>query len=282
MAGVVKLASGKFRGWYIDWQGKQRFLPVSDAKEKEVRQTAESKEHHDRLIRQGHIPPPKASDKARPFTDMAAEYIAWGTAQGGHGGRPWSSTHVETRTRHLTEFWPKRLNLTTLVDVTLPKVEAVARELLTAGKSGKTTYTHVESLKALCLWAKGRGYLASNPLEGFAPLDVTPKTVRRAMTEKEIGKLLDVAPPARRLLYETALCTGYRKGELAALTVADLDAERCTLHAETCREVLERPKGFTTTDSGRAGREVEDRQRRQARRRATADSGQAHRSAFFP
>ena len=230
MAGVVKLPNGKLRGWYIDWRGKQVFLKiVADVTEKEVKQEAEAKEHHDRLIRGGHLPPPKASDAPRPFADVAAEYLAWGTAQGGHGGRAWSPVHLDMRTRHLTKFWPKRLNLSTLTDISLPKTEAVARELLDAKKCGKTVQTHIESLKALCLWAKGRGYLDADPLEGFVPLDVTPKTTRRAMVVSEIVKLLDAAPADRRTIYETALCTGYRKGELAALTVAGLDAERCSL-----------------------------------------------------
>ncbi len=36
-------------------------------------------------------------------------------------------------------------------------------------------------------------------------------------------------PPDRRIVYEVALCTGYRKGELTALKVQDLNVETCSL-----------------------------------------------------
>jgi len=63
----------------------------------------------------------------------------------------------------------------------------------------------------------------------MAAFDITPKTVRRALTQDELEKLLAATPEDRRLVYEVAVCTGYRKGELTALTVQDLDVERCAL-----------------------------------------------------
>lgn len=230
MAGACKktLPSGLRRGWFVNWKGEQQFFTQRGGF-KEVRAVAEKLEADHKLRRIGFAPPPKESDKPHPYTATAEEYLAWGAAQGGRGGRAWSPVHQKVRKRHLLTFWPDKLHPVDVTDVTLSRVEAVARELLDGGKAGKTVASHVESLKSFCLWCKGRGYLDCDPLEGMAGFDVTPEENRRALTESEIAKLLAVAPPSRRLLYEVAICSGYRKGELAALKVRDLDAEHCTL-----------------------------------------------------
>ena len=49
------------------------------------------------------------------------------------------------------------------------------------------------------------------------------KTRRRAMTKEEIMRLLNVCDPKRRLLYEMAICTGLRAGELDHLKVKNID-----------------------------------------------------------
>ncbi len=36
--------------------------------------------------------------------DSQSANLAWGKAQGGHGGRAWSPVHVAMRTRHLSKF----------------------------------------------------------------------------------------------------------------------------------------------------------------------------------
>jgi integrase len=229
MAGLVSkpLLSGKRRAWFMDWRGKQIFF-TGTTNPKETLRMAERHEDHHTRIKEGDLPPPKASDMPREFLEVAAEYLAWGAAQGGHGGRAWSPVHSAMRTRHLTKFWPARLNSKTLTDVTLPKVEETARELLKS-KTGKTVQAHVESIKALCRWAESRGYLDENPMEGMAAFDTTPKTTRRALSAAEISKLLEAAPAERRIVYETAMCTGYRKGELTALRVSDLHVDTCSL-----------------------------------------------------
>jgi integrase len=87
----------------------------------------------------------------------------------------------------------------------------------------------VESIKALLIWAKDRGYLESNPLEGIAPFDATAEEPRGALTAEQLTRLIAVAPPERSIIYEVAACTEYRKGELSALKVRDLDEISCTL-----------------------------------------------------
>ena len=237
MAGIVKKPhkSGKYRGWFANWQGNQEFFTGTTSPQ-ETRAMAKKFEDDHRQIRLGYRPPKKTSDTPRTFAEVVKEYISWGTSQGGHGGRKWSPVHVKMRTRHLTEFWPKHLK-TMLAEVALQKVEVGARVLQDKKLSGKTIQSHLESIKAFCIWCTERGYFEKDPLAGLVPFDTSPRTHRRALTETEISKLLDASPMNRRMVYEVALCTGYRKAELAALKLKDLDVSTCTLSlsAEHCK-----------------------------------------------
>jgi integrase len=108
----------------------------------------------------------------------------------------------------------------------LPRVEKVLRDLKRKGCVGKTLANYAENLRAFCRWCVKRGYLDEDPLAGLVRFDVTPQTVRRAISPEEIHRLLAVAPPERRLLYEVALSTGLRAKELRSLTVGHLDVEQ--------------------------------------------------------
>ncbi|GMV84000.1 MAG: hypothetical protein AMXMBFR7_51840 [Planctomycetota bacterium] len=175
-------------------------------------------------IRKGLRSPPKTSDINRPFEVVVQEYLAWGTAQGGHGGRPWSKFHLGPRTARL-KFWQERLALENLSDVygILPEVEAVIRELQGQGNANKTIWNKVEALAAFCDWSLDREYLSNDPLKKLRKIDTTPKSVRRALTLDEIARLLSVSPPHRRLTYLVALTTGLRANELRNLTRKYLD-----------------------------------------------------------
>jgi integrase len=67
--------------------------------------------------------------------------------------------------------------------------------------------------------------LGENPLRGQAKLQARPiqENVHRPLTDEELAKFLEVAPPDRRLQYETALTTGFRVDELRHVRVMDLD-----------------------------------------------------------
>jgi len=190
---------------------------------------AERLEDEHRQVRLGYRPAPSSADKhrKRPCDKVMEEYLAWGEAQGGRGGRPWSKVHAERRRSHLA-WWDERLGLGALADLDgiLPRVEEALRELLDMGQTGKTVANKVEGLRSFCIWCEKRGYLPTNPLKALAPFDTTPQTTRRAMTLDEIQRLLAASPNHRRLLYETAFLSGLRAGELRHLTVEHLAVER--------------------------------------------------------
>jgi integrase len=209
----------KYRGadgtWHygVGWPDKQKTLDH-----------AQSVEAEHRAIRAGEKPMPMAwmKNRGKPYSEIAAEYIAWGRMRGGRNGCPWDAQHAKLKETHL-KWWQEKLGIAHLHEIALPAVEKELEALAKSGLKSKTIALTVEALRSLCNWSIKRGYLADNPLRALGKLDTRVSQPHRALTEDEVAKLLNVATPLRRIWYETALQTGYRAGELIALRVRDLD-----------------------------------------------------------
>lgn len=236
MAGIREgqRRGGKYQGWYFDYKGRRVFFTGTRSKSR-TRQIAERLEDEHRQIRLGYRPPPTATMKNSKlaFSEVADEYLAWGNAQGGLHGRPWGKTHARERKNKLA-WWQKKLDLKRLADLdgVLPRVEAALRELHAGGRngrgpglSGKSVTNYADCIRSFCSWAQRRGYLDSDPLANLSAFDHSPRTKRRALDQDEIKRLLAAAPEHRRIVYEVALTTGLRAGELRALTLDSLDEE---------------------------------------------------------
>ena len=236
MAGIRKtpLQNGKFQAWFTDYLGKIKFFTGTHSKAETLR-IAQKLEDDNRQIKVGYRPAPKPFQKhsLKEIEIFIQEYISWGTIQGGRHGMPWGKTHLKNRNSQLS-FWKKELDLKTLGDLEniLPSVEKILRDLRTNKKTPKTCRAYSETLKAFCKWCLNRDYLEHDPLKKLSYFDKTPQVTRRAMTPEEIKNLLEVAPDHRRLLYEVAMSTGLRAGELKALTLKHLDLERCGIILE--------------------------------------------------
>ncbi|MGD0092514.1 MAG: tyrosine-type recombinase/integrase [Planctomycetota bacterium] len=159
------------------------------------------------------------------FAKTSSQYIEWGKAKGGKGGRPWSYHHARKREEHL-KWWAGRFQK--LSEISLQAVEKAQEELL-ATKSGKTVANFTESLAGLCQWCVTRKIFLNHPLAGIRPVDTTARTTRRSLTPNEIQALLTHCQPERRIVYQCALTSGLRRSELQALTVANLDMEHMGL-----------------------------------------------------
>ena len=237
MAGTRKKPqpNGKHVAWFMDMTGKQKFFTGTKSKADTLRMAERLEDEH-RQIRLGYRPVPASAAKhaARPVREVTGEYLSWGRAQGGIGGRPWSVVHARQKEARLN-WWIDRLGLKTLTDVDgaiLPKADIALRELMEMGRAGKTLQNYREALGAFCAWAVQRGYIEDNPLKNSSGFDITPRRRRRALMVSEIDRLLKAAPGGRRLLYETAIVTGLRAGELRALKVLHLDTVRKGLALE--------------------------------------------------
>ena len=219
MAGVRKQArkDGTFQGWYKDSDGIRVFFRGTTDR-KQTLQIATRLEDDHQQIALGYRPKPKVSDTRRRMVEVVEEYLAWGNTQGGRGGRPWSGKHAVERRRKLA-WWTARLNLGFLVDLdgSLSRVERVLRELRQE-HAGKTVGNYSENLTAFSKWCVDREYLEVDPLAKLQQFDCSPVAERRALTVNEIGRLLESCRPQFRLLYETAILSGLRAGELYHLT----------------------------------------------------------------
>ncbi|OGV52428.1 MAG: hypothetical protein A2X45_01135, partial [Lentisphaerae bacterium GWF2_50_93] len=221
----------KWRFQYTDYAGERRSGTGLTSKIETEKLATKIESEHDE-IRKGYRPLPSKADKHKreSFRKFADEYIAWGKSQGGRGGRAWGDVHERKRIKYLS-WWEKELDLQMLADLegSLPRIEMKLRELQQVQRSGKTIEHYAEGLHSFCQWCVVRNYLSDNPIKRLKKFDTTPKTIRRAITLEEILKLLSVAPSHRRLLYETAFCTGLRANELRSLTINDLDVGNCEL-----------------------------------------------------
>ena len=227
-------SSGKYQGFFIDHQGKKKYITGSTKRVETLRIARKLEDDH-RQIRLGYREPRQTHFKHRDrsFLDTVSEYLDWGKHQGGRGGRPWSEHHESRKRRHLS-LWAETLDLKVLGDIDniLPRVEATLRELADRDKSGKTLVNIAEAIQSFCNWCVIRSYLSENPLAKLSKIDTTPKDKYRALTIDEIRRLLEVAPEHLKLLYIIAMTTGLRAGELRSLARKHLDANNNGLWLE--------------------------------------------------
>jgi len=221
-----------YEGWYRNWQGRRTYFTGTSNKKETLAMASNFEEQH-RKIRLGYAPRPSLPEDDLSFRSVVEEYLAWGSTQGGRSGDPWGKGHARMRTAYL-DFWEESLGLEKLNNLVgvLPRVEKVLRELHKTGKTGKTLTNYADGLTAFCDWCVKRGYLESDPLRLLGTFDKTPRSLRRPLTPSELRALLDGCAEERRLLYELAICTGLRAGELAALRTRHFDRDRGGLRLE--------------------------------------------------
>ena len=245
-----KIPHPKYRGKIQGADGKIYKVTLTRNKAESERLLFQMQDEQDK-IRTGVIPLPDKFNKAlrRPYAEVAAEYVAWGMSQGGRGKRPWSPSNTRSRKYYL-QWWREQLRLENMGDLNetiLPRAEAALRELQGQGKSGKTLNEYRDGLLCFCSWCKKRRYLAENPVEIMDKFNDTPRTVRRDMTPEEMEAILSHSEPHERILFETALCTGFRVNELRSLTREHLRPEinRIWLSAEVDKGRQERLQPVT-------------------------------------
>ena len=215
------------------WDGNREFITLRCKNEAKAKRQADRLQLIQDEIKAGNIVAPAKKRVDRLFSEIVDEYFGWGNAQGGRNGRPWSKGYSRTQTIRMN-LWRGELAIKYMDDLDgiLAKVEKVCQRRLTEGKAGKTVRHEAMALHTFCIWAKKRKYLETDPLEDLGSFNATPKSTRRAMAHDEIDRLLAASPPHRRLLYETALCSGLRAEELRHLTADHIDVEASCLKLE--------------------------------------------------
>ena len=109
-----------------------------------------------------------------------------------------------------------------LADVTPSSFCAWRRQ---SGLEAKTLNDLLASLVTFLRWLVVQGLARENPLQHVQRIDTRgrSKQFRRALTRDELGRLLAVAPPHRRIVYLTAAFTGLRRAELSSLRWSDVE-----------------------------------------------------------
>jgi integrase len=152
--------------------------------------------------------------------------------------------------RHYLDRLAADCAFTRLADLKAEVFERWLAQRIAEGMSARSRNAYREAIVAFCNWAVDKDRLASNAFAKVAKANVKadPRRPRRAMDETELVKVLDAAQRRpllddaardrpeiwerrkligreRALIYKTLVLTGLRKGELASLTVGQLDLD---------------------------------------------------------
>ena|GEM_PF-1306720 len=179
---------------------------------------------------------PFAEQRRRPLQEHIGEYIEHCQRIGE------SPVHVKNKKSQL-ERLVAGIGATRLSDLEPNRVEKHLHELALSGRrvyrhgdrdaglSARSVNQHRATVVAFVQWCVRNRRTSDNPLKILGKLDERKdrRRVRRAFTEDELSRLLDVAGP-RRPIYLLALLTGLRRGELGKITWADVD-----LHGQVIR-----------------------------------------------
>jgi integrase len=111
--------------------------------------------------------------------------------------------------------------------------------------SPKTIKNHVMCISAILTFAVRERIIGSNPAASarLKPLKITPREPEILSDEEALKflKLMNFAPPKWRVLVNTMLFLGLRRGEVIGLKWSDVDFEKCTL-------TVRRSVGYTARD----------------------------------
>ena len=198
--------------------------------------------------------------QAKPISDHVDAYLI-------HLATKTSDAHCENVTHNLRQIVGE-CGFTRLAQVDRSAVESWMIRMEGEGMGARTRNTYRAALVAFVNWCVCERRLSFNPLAGLGKADEKAdcRRQRRALTEQELIALLDVAQRRplrdamtvrrgkhkgravaelrlatiarlevlgreRALIYKTLVLTGLRKGELASLTVGQLELEGPTPYA---------------------------------------------------
>lgn len=124
-----------------------------------------------------------------------------------------------------------------LADIDAEAVQKARRRLADEGMALQTANHYGRACKQFARWAQKTKRIREHPLADLKALkfETDPRYERRPLEPEQAVRLVDAAAgrapfrglsgPGRAVLYQTALGTGFRAGELARLRVADLELD---------------------------------------------------------
>jgi integrase len=251
----IILESPYYVAKYRDGAGVVQIVATGCRDEQAARRVLADLERRAELVRSGVITAGEdgaAQHQGALFAEHLEAYLASLEAAGA------CPEHRKERRRQLRRL-AVDCGWRTLADLRRDGCERWVASHTRNGMGARTRNSYLTSAVAFGNWAVETGRLLRNPFDRIPRADekVDPRRQRRAMTETELGQLLNVArerplldaltvrkgprkgeryadvrPEVRQrlellgreraLIYKSLLLTGLRKGELASLTVASL------------------------------------------------------------
>jgi integrase len=264
----IRDESSTYFARYRDGNGVVVEAPTGCRDESAARQVLADLERRAERVRAGLLTPAEARTAEHLATPIGVHVGAYLDALAAAGSVPLHRHNVETYLKRLAA----ECGFSRLSDL---KREALERWLAersgtrAGGRSARSRNTHRAALVAFCNWCVRTGRLTSNPFKGVPKANeaADPRRRRRAMSEDELVRLLEVArrrplldaltirrgkrkgeayanvrPEVRErleavgreraLIYKTLVLSGLRKGELASLTVVQLRLDGPVPHLE--------------------------------------------------
>jgi integrase len=256
--------SGTYFARYKDGNGVVVEVPTGCRDESAARQVLANLERQAERVRAGLITPAEARTAEHLTTPIAEHVAAYLNSLEASGASP---KHVAESRRVLNRVL-QGCGAETLATLERSAVERWLNRRRQEGASGRTRNIDLTRLTAFANWCVANGRLLTNPFRGVARAnEAETRRRRRAMTEVELVRLLDVArrrplldaltvrrgkrkgeafanvrPEVRQrlealgreraLIYKTLVLTGLRKNELATLTVAQVRLDGPVPHVE--------------------------------------------------
>lgn len=254
----IRVESSTFIAKYRDGSNLVVEVPTGCRTEDAARQVLADLERQAERQRAGLITASEARTAehlGRPIGEHVEAYLNALTASG-------SVEHHRRNVRIYLKRLGEDCGFARLADLTRDTLEGWLATESKRGRSARSRNTHRASAVAFAGWCVETGRLMVNPFKGVPKADEKsdPRRQRRAMTEDELTRLLDVArrrpllealtvrkgqrkgeayanvrPEVRRqldtlgqeraLIYKTLVLTGLRRGELASITVGQLHLE---------------------------------------------------------
>jgi len=150
----------------------------------------------------------------------------------------WCRNHLEprsaTRYHNVLKNWQRAgLHRPLLADTRGLEIEEFKAARLKAGRSARTINYELATLKRFWSWCAQppRRWVWHDPFEGIAPLreergaDYAP----RIFTPEECARIREIVPDYVRAVFDFALDTGLRLGELVYLDPDDIDPDASSL-----------------------------------------------------
>jgi integrase len=213
-AQVSRLYRGRYR---LEGETKINDVPLHTSDKRVAQQRLEEIVKNRQLESAGMLPPEALRNAAQsPVEQHLTEYVADLTALNRDGQYVYE---LKNRVRRLIRACGWNL----LRDITADSFQSWrAKQTL----SPKTLNEYLGSVSSLLNWMEKHERIARNPLQHVQKVQTNGRQLRprRAFTDEEMHRLLAVAG-TRKVVYLTAVYTGLRRSEMAALERDDLHLE---------------------------------------------------------